>query len=36
MIFLLALSMVAVLFAIERVTVLLLRRFEGRIHEAGR
>ena len=35
-IFLLALSMVAVLFAIERVTVSLLRRFEGRIHEAGR
>jgi CBS-domain-containing membrane protein len=34
-IFLLAVSMVAVLFVIERVTVLLLRRFEGRIREAG-
>jgi CBS-domain-containing membrane protein len=34
-IFLLALSMVAVLFVIERVTVLLLHRFESRIREAG-
>ncbi len=35
-IFLLAMSMVAVLFVIERVTMLLLRRFESRIREAGR
>ena len=34
-IFLLAVAMVAVLFAIEQVTVRLLRRFESRIREAG-
>lgn len=34
-VFLLAVFMVAVLFVIERFTVLLLRRFENRIHEAG-
>jgi CBS-domain-containing membrane protein len=35
-IFLLAVSMVAVLFVVERVTVLLLHRFESRMREAGR
>ena len=35
MIFVLAVSMVAALFAIERVTVVLLRRYEPQLRRAG-